>query len=57
MTFTFLIMSKRVTIPHCELKDTNSEYLKIKTTQQTKIIREDIESASQKLDKVVSLLE
>lgn len=57
MTFIILMTSKRSTIPHCHLKDSDIEYLKTSTTDQTKIIRQHLESASQKLDNAVSLLE
>lgn len=57
MTFIFLMTSKRSITPHCQLKDTDVEYLKTSTTDQTKIIRQHLESASQKLDNAVSLLE
>jgi hypothetical protein len=50
------MVSKKETKSHCHLKTQTVSYLKSSSTDQTKIIREQLENTSQKLDKSISLL-
>lgn len=52
-----LMVSNTETTSHCQLKTQEVEYLKTSTIDQTKIIKQELEITSQKVEDILSLLE